>query len=219
MAQDRMIRASMRESEKVNGWPIELRFFWTQLWGFCDDFGRGRLDNRLLKAGTFPLDDDVTPERIGRWMQALEMAGVVRTYSVSGKRYFECVNWHEHQELPYFRRTDVPESCGCLPTSGKRSEVLQKILEHSCRIEGNRKEREGEGKAPDGALSPFCFKHPLGTESSCKACGNARRAYDAAVLRAKSKPTVSGIVTDPDCSTHPGRPARGCDRCVEEGVA
>lgn len=218
MAEDRMIRESMRSSEKVSGWPFELRYFWTQLWGYCDDFGRGRNDNRLLKAGTFPLDDDVTPERVGRWMQALEMAGVIASYQVAGKAYFECVNWHEHQELPYFRRTDIPDLCGHVPTSGKRSEVLQKVLEHSCRIEGNRKEIEREGKAPKVALSPFCPKHPSGTETSCKACGNARLAYDAAKLAAKNKPTLVPPRDLETCPDHLGYPLP-CDRCAESAVA
>ena len=49
MAQDRMLRQSMRTSEKVNAWPIPLRYFWTQLWGYCDDWGRGRRDPRLAR--------------------------------------------------------------------------------------------------------------------------------------------------------------------------
>ena len=215
-----MIRASMRSSEKVSGWPFELRYFWTQLWGYCDDFGRGRNDNRLLKAGVLPLDDDVTAERVGGWMQALEMAGVIQAYEVSGKRYFECVNWHEHQELPYFRKTDIPDSSGNIPSSGKRSEVLQKIQEDFSRregkgIEGNRR----EGKATETAAAPFCVKHPNGTDKPCRACGNARRAFDADVIVKKNKPTVPGIITPPDCPKHPNRPERDCDRCAEEAVA
>lgn len=211
-----MLRASMRESEKVSGWPFELRYFWTQLWGYCDDFGRGRYDTRLLKAGTFPLDDDVTSERVGRWMQALELAGVIQAYEVSGKRYFECVNWHEHQESPYFKRTDVPDSSGVVPTPGKRSEVLQNVLENSSLIEGEEKRREEKGKSP---ATPFCSKHPEGTDTPCRACKTARLKHEAAELAAKQKPTTPGIVTEPDCELHPGRPARACDRCAELAVA
>lgn len=207
-----MIRASMRASEKVSGWPFELRYFWTQLWGYCDDFGRGRYDTRLLKAGVIPLDDDVTPERVGRWMQALELAGVIQAYEVGGKRYFECVNWHEHQESPYFRRTDVPGRDGSIPTPGKRSEVLQNILESFSRIEGEGKRKEGEGKSTP---TPFCSKHPEGTDTPCRACKTARLKFEAGEVKA----TVPGIITDADCVKHPGRPARGCDRCAEEAIA
>lgn len=34
---------------------------------------------------------------------------------------------------------------------------------------------------PLGNLSPFCSKHPNGTEEACGACGTARRRYDNAV--------------------------------------
>lgn len=188
MAEDRMIRASMRWSENVNSWPIELRYFWTQLWGYCDDFGRGRDILALIKADTFPLDDDVTAERVGRWMQALELAGVVHRYEVGGKRFFECVNWHEHQEPQYLRKTDIPDSSGEIPTPGKRSRKVQNIPESSVRREEKRREVEGEENAP-AALTPFCEKHPSGTDKPCRACGNRRRAYEAGRLAEKSKPT------------------------------
>lgn len=215
MAQDRMLRASMRSSEKVNGWPISLRYFWTQLWGYCDDYGRGRRDARLIFADTFPIDEEVNAGVVERWMQALEIARVITVYEVAGKRYFECVNWDEHQELPYFKKTDIPDSSGVVPPTGKRSEVLRKIQENSSRIEGKGREVEVEGKAPS-APTPFCSKHPQGTDKPCRACGNARRAFDAATDAEKHKPTVPGIITDPDCPKHPGRPLHGCDRCAEE---
>lgn len=210
-----MLRASMRTSEKVNSWPYDIRYFWTQLWGYCDSFGRGRYDNRLVKAGTLPLDDEATIDRVGRWMQALELAGVIRGYEVGGKRYFECVNWNEHQESPYFKKTDIPDESGFVPPPGKRSEVLQIILEHSRLIEGE-VEREVEGKAR--ALTPFCIKHPDGTDSPCRACGNARRSYDAALLALKNKPTPVPPRTLDECPDHRGYPLP-CVRCAETKVA
>jgi len=210
----------MRTSEKVNSWPIALRYFWTQLWGYCDDFGRGRRDARLIFADTFPMDEEVNAQTVERWMQALETAGVVQSYEVAGKRYFECVNWPEHQDPPYFKKTDIPDRSGITPKAGKTSGKVQKVSEKKTRIEGEGEgEIEGEGERRTSALTPFCEKHPSGTDSPCRACGNARRAFDATATAEKHKPTVSGIVTDPDCAIHPGRPARGCDRCAEEAVA
>lgn len=198
MAQDRMIRASMRSSEKVNSWPIPLRYFWTQLWGYCDDYGRGRRDARLVWADLFPLDDDVSVKTVDRWMDALEQSGVIVVYEVGGKRYFECINWTEHQPLGYLRKTVIPDSSGNVPDNfGK----VSKSLESSGQREGKGREVKEEGKALS-APALFCPKHPTGTTDPCRACGNLRRAAEAARVTPVAKPTVSGIVTPPACDEH-----------------
>lgn len=203
MAQDRMIRASMRTSEKVNSWPIPLRFFWTQLWGFCDDHGRGRHEPRLIVADAFPMDDEVTTEVVSRWMQALELAGVIRVYEVGGKRYFECVNWDEHQEPPYYKKTDVPDPSGVIPEPSKRS---KKVLEDSGNVSPNRRgiegEVEGEGESAqrppvdNSDPSPFCRKHPQGTTKNCRPCADARRAHQAWLRKRADKPATLPPRTD-----------------------
>lgn len=71
-----------------------------------------------------------------------------------------------------------------------------------------------QGAAP----TPFCSKHPTGTDQPCIGCMNARRRYDSAA-KAEVKPTVPGIVTQADCPKHPYRPLIGCDRCAEEEAA
>lgn len=223
MAEDRMIRASMRSSEKVNSWPIQLRFFWTQLWGYCDVNGRGRRDPRLIVADTFPIDEEVSAETVERWMVALETAGVIESYEVDGKRYFECLNWDEHQDIKYRKKTDIPDRSGTFQNISKSSRKVSKVSQQG---EGEREiegevEREGESTA-DGAAPPlFCQSHPNGTKDKCGACGDARRAraaWDKANVP-KPKATVSGIVTEPDCEIHFGRPKRGCDRCAEDAAA
>lgn len=213
MAEDRMIRASMRTSEKVNKWPIPLRYFWTQLWGYCDSYGRGRRDARLVYADTFPMDEEVDAKVVERWMHALEVAHVIEVYKVDGKTYFECLNWDEHQEIKYRKKTTIPDRHGVVPGISKSSRKFSNIPHQGeGEVEG---EIEIEGESA-GAPTPFCVKHPSGTDKPCRACGNARRAYEAATVAEKHKPTIPGIITEPDCPKHPGRPLRGCDRCAEE---
>jgi len=52
---------------------------------------------------------------------------------------------------------------------------------------------EGRGGELSGVewrgTTPFCSKHPTGTDTPCRACGNARRAYDAEQTADKNKPT------------------------------
>lgn len=211
MASDRMIRAAMRESETVNGWPYSLRYFWTQLWGYCDDFGRGRRDPRLVKAGTLPIDDEATVEVVDRWMSGLESAGVIRGYVIDGKDYFEVVNWDEHQEITYRKKTGVPGPDGVLPNSGKSSGKFQKVL-HEGEGEG---EREVEGEGARGARPPaFCPKHPTGTDQPCRGCGDARRER-AAWDKAQKDWTPTTAKPKPEECPHPAKRIVGdyCDRC------
>ena len=228
MAEDRMLRASMRESETVNSWPVALRYFWTQLWGYCDSYGRGRRDARLVKAGTLPIDDEATVERVELWMRGLEQAGVIRSYEVDGKAYFECSNWDEHQSITYRKKTTIPAPVGGIPThSANAKKGSEKFPKDFAQGEGEG-EREGEiereGESASAPPAPFCSKHPGGTEDPCRACGNARRRRDAWDEAAKSKPTIStigGAPADPNTCPHRSiEPSGYCTRCGEKpGVA
>ncbi|MFF2493227.1 hypothetical protein [Agromyces sp. NPDC058064] len=222
MAQDRLLRAEMRTSEKVNSWPIPVRYFWAMLWGYCDDWGRGRYDARLINADTFPLDDEVTAVHVERWMRALEEAGVIVAYEVGGKRYFECTGWFEHNpDLKYLRKTNVPDQSGIIPKPGKVSEHLQKVLEDSARREGKGREAEEEGESAVGAPpSEFCSKHPKGTDAPCRACGDARRARAAHDAAQRTAPTVRPPKSG-ECAhrEHPSSPGY-CAKCGDPiGVA
>jgi len=54
-------------------------------------------------------------------------------------------------------------------------------------------------------LSPFCKKHPEGTENPCRACGTARTAFDAAKAAERSKPTPLPR-REATCPDHPEWP-------------
>jgi len=201
MAEDRMIRAEMRTSATVNSWPRDVRYFWTQLWGYCDDYGRGLYELRVIRALTFPMDDDVTVEMISDWMGVLEEAQVIRQYVAQGRLYFECINWDEHQKLKYKKKSKLPAPSGF----SESSETFEKSApEVEVDIEEER-EREGEGvKTPP---SPFCSAHmPFGPNGeACKRCADAKTAY---AFYEKTKPTPT-----------PGRRPRKGDGhpCVDDG--
>lgn len=106
MARIRMIKPEVRTSEKVASWPIEVRYFWVLLWGYVDDYGRGKDSPKLVKADCFPLDEDVTAEVIDGWLWLLSDAGVVIRYEVDGVQYLCIKNWAEHQK-PQHKGKDV----------------------------------------------------------------------------------------------------------------
>lgn len=109
MARIRSIKPEIRTSEKVNSWPVEIRYFWIMLWGYVDDYGKGRDNTKLIVADTYPLDDDVTPEIIESWLTVLARDGVIRRYEVDGKRYLLVLNWSEHQKPSHPGKSVIPD--------------------------------------------------------------------------------------------------------------
>lgn len=79
-------------------------------------------------------------------------------------------------------------------------------------------QRNHQGDAP---LSPTCGKHPAGTTGNCRACGTARRLFDAALLAEKSKPTPQPMTSKEwaakMCAEHPDYPLP-CEACKREAA-
>lgn len=109
MARIRSIKPEIRTSEKVNSWPVEIRYFWVMLWGYVDDYGKGRDNAKLIVADTYPLDDAVTAQDVETWMKVLAKAGVIYRYAIGGSRYFAVVNWAEHQKPSHPARSVIPD--------------------------------------------------------------------------------------------------------------
>lgn len=135
---------------------------------------------------------------------------------------FQFANWGEYQPT----KKEVEES------RKKEAERKRKWRESRDQSRGTKPGRDAgqsaESEHPDptrpdptrpGGLTPFCPLHPGGTRQKCGPCGDARRAFDLAQKTVRDKPTIVGIVTEPDCPKHPHRPLRGCDRCAEEAAA
>lgn len=70
-----------------------------------------------------------------------------------------------------------------------------------------------EVESAGAPLSPFCSKHPKGSEKACRGCGVARMAFEAAKAAERSKPTLVPR-RDPECSEHPNWPLP-CQKCAD----
>lgn len=119
MARIRSIKPEVRISEKVNSWPIECRYFWVLLWGYCDDYGYGRDNARLIVADSFPLDDTVTAEMVSEWMDTIWESGVIDRFAVDDSLYFRVINWDEHQKISHPAKQ-------FLPTIDEATEVFER---------------------------------------------------------------------------------------------
>lgn len=122
MARIRSIKPEVRISEKVNSWPIACRYFWVLLWGYCDDYGYGRDNDRLIVADAFPLDDSITAEHVSEWMNMIWESHVIERFLVDDSAYFQVINWEEHQKISHPAKQ-------FLPTIHEATEILRRPSE------------------------------------------------------------------------------------------
>ena len=213
MARIRSIRPEFFSSLDVAALGVRARLTWIALWCHADDEGRGIDDARLIRAFAWPLDDEVKLSDVSDDLDVLEKHGRIIRYAVEGRAYFEIPNFTRYQRpnKPLPSKLPAPpvglrDDSGSAPVAVEEDYTL-----------------EGRGIGIGGGAPPssrYCSKHPKGTDGPCIGCMNARRAFDDAAAVEKSKPTVPGVVTQPDCPRHPGYPhpdlPHGCPRCQEE---
>lgn len=119
MARIRSIKPEVRKSETVAAWPREVRLAWVYLWGYLDDYGRGKDDMRLIVAECFPLDRDITERKMERWVELMatpseladegELPPLCR-YEVGKRRFLHATKWADHQRVSHPQASRIP-SC------------------------------------------------------------------------------------------------------------
>lgn len=165
MARIRSIKPEIRTSEKVTSWPIEVRYFWIMLWGYVDDYGKGRDNARLIKADSYPLDDNITAKDVERWLKILEKDSVIQRYVVGDKQYLLILNWSEHQKPSHPAKSVIPwpnpEPDMGSEDSGNPPEDCAKVAENGSPEQGaveqgaesSRAVEQGDEPATSGNLS------------------------------------------------------------------
>lgn len=220
MARGRILYPDFWTDGKMTKLSPLARLLYIGSWNFsyCD---KGHLpdDADDLKLKILPADD-VDP---GVLLEEIISAGRMVRITAANKSYLFIPTFFGWQKADTRWKSRCPVCVSEAPP--KPSKPQPSLVEHTETQpdsalrggEGKGEERKGgEGTTP----TPFCSKHPEGTDTPCSACMIARRAYTAWHTSATApKPTVSGIVTPTDCVKHPHYPARNCDRCAEENAA
>lgn len=97
---NRQIRASFwNDPDLAFEFTRDERLCYTGLWQLADDSGCLECDPRTIKLLLFPIDADVTPEVISKWIDHFVGVGKLIPYEVSGRRCGSIKNFHIYQTL------------------------------------------------------------------------------------------------------------------------
>lgn len=207
MARIRTIKPGFFASEDMAKLPLRARLTFAGLWTYCDDYGNANANPRLIKAALWSLDDDVTPADVQADLELLVANGQVILYEIDGRDYLRVVKWSSHQRVDRPSKSDIPAS-----SIQAREDDANPREENPQEGEGE-KEVEGRGEA---TLTPYCTKHPRGTDDPCRACGRARVAYEITQSEKKNRPTPTPPKHAPDPATCNHKYVAGwCARCEQ----
>ncbi len=96
---NRIIKESIRTSEKLAALSDFAYRVWTSLITMADDTGCGDGRAAIIKGFAFPLRESVTVEAVREAMEELEAVGCIRRYTVEGREYFCFPHWASHQRI------------------------------------------------------------------------------------------------------------------------
>jgi len=177
MARMRSLKPEFWDDRKLaRGTTRDARMLYMGLWNQADEHSRLNGDWLWIKGRVFPYDDDITAAGIGALLAELVTAGRVETYEVEGDPYLFLPKLARHQRLdgkvdsrhPSPPDPDLSAHDPDLFRSDPDLSALSML-----QVAGSR----GQGADPPPAdlpPSPYCSKHPKGTERTCGPCGTAR---------------------------------------------
>jgi hypothetical protein len=92
------------------GWPEEV--FYRRLISVVDDFGRYYADPGMLRAACYPRQlGKVSDSDIGKWLQTIAAAALVRVYPVDGEVYLEVLDFGQQVRAKKSKFPDMQGEC------------------------------------------------------------------------------------------------------------
>lgn len=99
MADSRLIRRAILDSEKFNSLSTFAQNFYFRLLLVADDYGLYDARKTLLRCALYPLAlEKVSESDVSSGLAACEEAGLVRLYSVEGKEYLQIANYGQRRQ-------------------------------------------------------------------------------------------------------------------------
>jgi hypothetical protein len=189
MTRRRTVTPEGYSREELLSLPPEVRLTEISLRLYADDHGRERVNQRLMLASFYPLDESMNVRTIDEHLLLLDDAGCIVLFDVGGATYFAMTDWPTVDRAKPSRFPAPPLA------KASRTDRDEFVARESGR------EREGEsGSGParsprdtDSPPSPFCPTHRAtgGTDEPCRGCGRARlqrKVYDDEQMTARRRP-------------------------------
>lgn len=188
-SRQRSVPPSMFADEVLLELPTAVRLTGLGLRFFANEQGRQTANPILLKGSLYPLTDEVTTEVLDEHLVALDDVGYIRLYAVANRTYYQVVDWPsvDKRGIDMSRVPPPPPDPSNTPDSSTQTLAVVEGEEREERERAGEGEREeGVGEAPQGSRSrllgtpkpsPFCKKHPDGSDRPCPPCGRARLAH------------------------------------------
>jgi hypothetical protein len=105
----------------------------------------------------FPLNEDVTPQDVDRWLQGLHDGGLICRYEVDGKRYLRVIGWDEKQSPRHptpSKLPPMPDSYGDPPQHDREVPEDRADPPHGVEVGDGVGEGEGVGGVELALVSP-----------------------------------------------------------------
>lgn len=223
MARGRIVSPDFWTDSVIVGLSIPARLFYVGTWNFACDKGHLTDDAMGLKLKILPADQ-VDADAI---LAELMDAGRIVRMEVLGKSFLHIPTFEANQAKSKDARWKSRcAACRLLDSSETSDEVVKTLPTSSWRGgEGSRGESRGGEETQGVTPTPFCPRHPTGTDAPCAGCKRAREAFNAsqrALPVGPSLPLPPRVDRDPATCVHDFEKAGGrCRHCLtrEEDVA
>ncbi len=183
----RSIKPEFWRSQDVSRLDVEDRLLFIGLWSYVDDNGVGEDRVPMIAADLFADDIQRDPgetfARVSRGLARLSEGGQIVRYTVRNRDYFEVLRWKDHQRIDKPGKARLPhhdaEGSTIREHSGESRETLAPGTGNREQGTGNEgAEDQGGASATPSAPSPFCKRHPTGTDKPCRGCKVAWGEYE-----------------------------------------
>lgn len=173
MTRRRVVTPEGFSRDEMLSLPPSVRLTEIGLRLYADDHGREKVNQRLMLARLYPMDEDMTESDIDEHLLLLDEADAITLYDAGGSTYFSVSEWPK-VDRPQDSRVPPPPSRSIRDSfvAGERESERERARESESVWEGEsghaRTDRES------GPPDPFCPAHPDGTDDPCRPCGVRR---------------------------------------------
>lgn len=107
MARIRTIKPAFWSDEAVADLSRDARLLTIGLISSADDEGRFLASTSAITGYVFP-HDDIPAKTVRRWLDEIEVTGIIRLYSVNRREYGAFPNWVKHQRISHPQPSILP---------------------------------------------------------------------------------------------------------------